>query len=160
MAYLWRKLEHGRAHDERGGVVFGGQCQSVSSCHSPQRAVCQDSLRTNDHLWKERRHELRWSGVPTGPLAACSGLYLSIWRAHRPKRERSLLGSSRDCQVLVLPNMAWDGKLQHLQFFPHLSWKSNWSNSQETKSLSFPTHSGHTLSISGNLQRSPHSQHS
>lgn len=55
--HLWRELEHGRAHDERRGVVFCCQRQSVSACHSPQGTVGQDSLRTNDHLWEERDHE-------------------------------------------------------------------------------------------------------
>lgn len=74
-----------------------------------------------------------------------SGLYLSIWRAHRPQRESSLLGSSRDYQVLVLPNMAWDGKLQHLRFFSHLSWKSSGAPPRKPRAWSFPAHRCHTL---------------
>lgn len=57
LTHLRRELEHGCADDERRGVVFGCQCQSVSSCHSPQGTVGQDSLRTNDHLWEEKSHE-------------------------------------------------------------------------------------------------------
>lgn len=57
LTHLRRKLEHRCTDDERCGVVFGCQCQSVSSCHSPQGTVSQDSLRTNDHLWEEKNHE-------------------------------------------------------------------------------------------------------
>lgn len=51
--YLWRELEHGGAHDERGGVVLRCQRQGVSAAHGDQRPVGQDRLRTNDDLKRQ-----------------------------------------------------------------------------------------------------------
>lgn len=56
--HLRRQFEHGRADDERRGVVFRCQGQGVCSRHCPQGTVGQDSLCANDHLWEEKSHEL------------------------------------------------------------------------------------------------------
>lgn len=68
VSYLWGELEHRSANDERRGVVFGGEGERVRPIHSPQTAVSQNRLRTDDDLQRERRRTQQVRTPPSSQL--------------------------------------------------------------------------------------------